>query len=80
MDLTDLLEIEVKNTVGYSEASNKKLFMVGANVGILKSTEHYNKIINGLNTTISHLTKKYDEVSSDMNTLTDIIEKYKHHE
>lgn len=71
------IERDIKNTVGYNEADNKKDFMVGASVAISKLEAHYESLISSLNIKITLLTKTEQELYDDLTTLTTILNKYK---
>lgn len=76
MDNKEQIERNAKNTVGYSEASSKKSFMVGVSVAISILTESHDKQIKQL-TESRDLERKCKEMyEKDLITVSSIIDRY----
>lgn len=75
-ELREKIRVDIQRTAGYSEAENKKSFMVGADVAFSLASEHYSKEIKSLKELSETYKTMYESVSKDMNTLTGIIGKY----
>lgn len=76
MELKEKLRIEIKKTVGYSETKDKDVFMIGADVALEKSINHFQDEISHLKRLNESYDKAYQEVSKDMSTLARIIKRY----
>jgi hypothetical protein len=70
------IESECKSTIGFKEAENKESFMVGVNVAISKTTEHYEKEIDKLKMLIKSLKSSSEYYRNDLETLSDIINRH----
>lgn len=75
-DYRKLVEKQSKETVGYSEATNKKSFMTGVSVAISKAEYLYNKEIESLKLQLKYANKSSDDNSKDLQQLALIISKH----
>lgn len=76
MKLKELITLESKETIGYSEAQNKESFLVGVSVAFSKTKEHFEKEIESLKRQILHYKTQYAIATSDLKTLASIITRY----
>lgn len=67
----------VKETIGYSEATNKESFMIGANVAFKKSEIYYEGIIKTLTSQMEMYKQSSENVFNDIKTIVSIFNKYK---
>jgi hypothetical protein len=71
------IERQIKNTVGYNEATNKDSFMVGAAIAFVKATTMYKGQIELLQRQLMQQTSEFKTVDNDMRTLVNILNKYR---
>ena len=76
MDYRKQVELEVKDTVGYNEAENKKSFMTGVSVAISKLEVKYEEQINNLVLQLRYANQNSEMYKKDLKSLTSIIQKY----
>ena len=75
-DIKNRIEIEVKDTVGYNEAANKDSFMVGVSTALSKAEIYYERQIKELIRSSKSYKSMYENIHSDIKSLTSIISKY----
>lgn len=66
----------ITDTVGYHEAEKKGVFMDGAKVGMHKAADVYEPKIAALQKSLDCQNKRVIELSTDIKTLVNIVEKY----
>jgi archaellum component FlaC len=76
MELRQRIELEAKDTVGYSEAENKESFMVGLSVAFSKTEEHYEKEMENLKRQVQGYKSSYENATNDLKTLASIVNRY----
>ena len=76
----ELIERVVKDTVGYSEAENKKSFMIGVSVAISKYEEVLGEQIETLSRNVEFYKKAYESVTKDITTIVKIFNQYETNE
>jgi prefoldin subunit 5 len=76
MKLRERIELEAKSTIGYSEAKNKKSFMVGVSVAFSKAEEHYEREIETLKKQVQGYKSIYEIATNDLKTLASIVNRY----
>jgi hypothetical protein len=76
MDYRKLIELKTKDTIGYSEAENKKSFMRGVSVAISKMEDVYNDKIKNLELQLKYTKENGETYKKDLKTLASIIDKY----
>ena len=76
MELKKRIELATKDTVGYSEASNKESFMVGVSVALSKAEEHYEKELTQLRNQIENYKSACNTYITDLKTLATIVNRY----
>jgi len=76
MDYRKQVESEVKGTVGYDEAENKKSFMTGVGVAISKLEAKYEILIKELEQQLKYANQNVETYKKDLTTLASIINRY----
>lgn len=76
MDYRALVEKEVKGTVGFKEAEDKKSFMTGVSVAISKMENKYAKEIEKLKIQLKYANINAETYKKDLTNLSSIITKY----
>lgn len=76
MELSDRIWLESQKTAGYSEAQDKKSFMVGVSVALSKAETHYEEEIKLLKMQVDYYKSHCDIYAKDLSTLTSIISRY----
>jgi hypothetical protein len=80
MDYRTQVELEVKETVGYSEADDKKSFMTGVSVAISKLEIKYKRQIEGLEQQLKYSKINSETYEKDLKTLASIVNRYSENE
>ncbi len=70
------LEAEIKNTVGYLEAQNKRSFEVGVQVAISKVADYYKQQILLLEQQLEYFKAQSITFENDLRTMSRIIHQY----
>jgi hypothetical protein len=76
MENSEMVKMRAKNTVGYSEASSKKSFMVGVSVATTILEEKYEKIIKQLEDANKSAGLLRDIYEKDLVTMSNIMDRY----
>jgi hypothetical protein len=76
MELKKRIELATKDTVGYSEASNKEIFMVGVSVALSKAEEHYERELTQLRNQVENLNSACNTYMTDLKNLATIVNRY----
>jgi hypothetical protein len=71
-----ILTNETKNTVGYSESTNKESFLIGVSVALSRAEAFYEKRIKDLEQEAEGWERACKSVDNDMRTLATIINRY----
>jgi hypothetical protein len=75
-NLKEIVELESRRTVGYTEAKNKESFMLGVNVAFSITKAHYETEIKNLKNKIEKHRSNYKDATGDLKTLASIISRY----
>lgn len=76
MEIPKHVKDSVKNSVGYSEATNKEAFLIGASVAFSRSEEFYESTIKSLTSQLENWKSSCESVTDDIKTLVGVIDKY----
>jgi hypothetical protein len=76
MDYRTQVELEAKETVGYSEAVNKESFMTGVSVAISKLEIKYKHQIEQLEQQLKYSKINSETYEKDLKTLASIVNRY----
>lgn len=74
--IEDHIKNSIKDTIGYSEASNKESFIIGAQVAFRKAEEYFFNSLKVLNDQRDMYKKAYENTKKDMDTIVSIFKKY----
>jgi len=76
----ELIETQVKNTVGYHETEDEKSFMTGVSVAITKLESIYGERINQLEEALKNMELHALSLKTDLRTLSSIVNRYSENE